>query len=152
MKTIEGQDIPLFLIGDPAYPLLNWLIKGYKNSPRLTPEQESFNTYLSSARVGVENTFGMLKARWRVLLKRSEFHFTFSPKVIATCCALHNFCQREKDAPHSNWLEEAIDPSVNYPQPNQPDNYRDNTSGGSVREALTRHMATHFPLRTGHLH
>ncbi|KAL2104391.1 hypothetical protein ACEWY4_001259 [Coilia grayii] len=32
VRTIEGQDIPLFLIGDPAYPLLSWLMKGYKNS------------------------------------------------------------------------------------------------------------------------
>ncbi|KAL2099810.1 hypothetical protein ACEWY4_004204 [Coilia grayii] len=150
VRTIEGQDIPLFLIGDPAYPLLSWLMKGYKNSPRLSPEQESFNTFLSSAQVGVENTFGMLKARWRVLPKRSEFHFTFPPNIIATCCALHNFCQREKDAPHSNWLQEAIDPTVSYPQPSYTENVHDNTSASSAREALTTYMATHFPLRTRH--
>uniref|UniRef100_A0A3P9JGM7 DDE Tnp4 domain-containing protein n=1 Tax=Oryzias latipes TaxID=8090 RepID=A0A3P9JGM7_ORYLA len=87
----------LLIVGDHAYPLPDWLIKGYSNSPHLIPEQESFNTYLSSVRVGVEMTFGLLKSRWRVLLKRSDFHFTYMPAMIATCCALHNFCQKERD-------------------------------------------------------
>ncbi|KAJ8377984.1 hypothetical protein AAFF_G00249740 [Aldrovandia affinis] len=47
---IEGKDVDFFLLGDPAYPLLDWLMKGYPQSPRLTPEEESFNVYLSSAR------------------------------------------------------------------------------------------------------
>uniref|UniRef100_A0A3B3HBN3 DDE Tnp4 domain-containing protein n=1 Tax=Oryzias latipes TaxID=8090 RepID=A0A3B3HBN3_ORYLA len=82
---IGGKDTNLLIVGDPAYQLLDWLIKGYSNSQRLTPEQESFNTYLSSVRVGVEMTFGLLKSRSRVLLKRSDFHFTFMLTMIATC-------------------------------------------------------------------
>ncbi|XP_062386837.1 uncharacterized protein LOC134075340 [Sardina pilchardus] len=97
VRNIEGEDVRLFIVGDPAYPLLDWLMKGYMTSPQLTQEQMSFNVYLSALRVGVENTFGILKARWRVLLKRSDFHFTFTPTIIATCCALHNFCQQQHD-------------------------------------------------------
>ncbi|KAL6490174.1 hypothetical protein MHYP_G00005190 [Metynnis hypsauchen] len=105
VKNIEGEEVQLLVVGDPAYPLLDWLIKGYTNSPNLTPEQESFNVYLSSLRVGVEMAFGKLKSRWRVLLKRSDFHFSFAPTMIATCCALHNFCEKQKDAISTNWLE-----------------------------------------------
>ncbi|KAL6455329.1 hypothetical protein MHYP_G00362230 [Metynnis hypsauchen] len=105
VKNIEGEEVRLLVVGDPAYPLLDWLIKGYTNSPNLTPEQESFNVYLSSLRVGVEMAFGKLKSRWRVLLKRSDFHFSFAPTMIATCCALHNFCEKQKDAISTNWLE-----------------------------------------------
>lgn len=60
----------------PCLPLLDWLMKGYPNSHCLTPQQESFNIYFSSVRVGVEMTFRLLKSRWRVLLKRSDFHFS----------------------------------------------------------------------------
>ncbi|XP_063062128.1 uncharacterized protein LOC134454980 isoform X2 [Engraulis encrasicolus] len=146
VKTIEGQEVPLLIIGDPAYPLLRWLVKAYKHSPALTPEQLSFNLHLSPARVGVENTFGMLKARWRVLLKQSEFHFTFTPKVIATCCALHNFCVIEKDAPHTNWIEDTFDPR--YPQPTTQENTRESGNDGGSREAVTAYMARCYPLRT----
>ncbi|XP_038152648.1 protein ALP1-like [Cyprinodon tularosa] len=152
VKNIEGKDINLFIVGDPAYPLLDWLIKAYPNSPRLTPQQQSFNVYLSSVRVGVEMTFGLLKSRWRILLKRSDFHFSFAPTMIATCCGLHNFCQREGDYANNSWLEEGRDHANNYPQPNQPADPQCSSDGTSVREALTTYMATHFPLRTGHLH
>ncbi|KAJ8892958.1 hypothetical protein PR048_005539 [Dryococelus australis] len=44
-KTIEGNKVPPILLGDPAYPLLPWLLKGFKGN--VTAEEESFNVYLS---------------------------------------------------------------------------------------------------------
>ncbi|KAJ8245206.1 hypothetical protein GJAV_G00273900 [Gymnothorax javanicus] len=32
-QDINGTSVRLFLLGDPAYPLMDWLIKGYMRSP-----------------------------------------------------------------------------------------------------------------------
>ncbi|KAG8012315.1 Protein ALP1-like [Nibea albiflora] len=73
-REISGVAVNHFLVGDTAYPLLDWLIKGDTHYPRITPVQESFNVDLSSARTTVGLAFGRLKSRWHVLLKRNDFH------------------------------------------------------------------------------
>ncbi|KAL2101891.1 hypothetical protein ACEWY4_003652 [Coilia grayii] len=131
----------LYMLMDPTYPLMDWLMKGYTHSPRITHEQESFNVYLSSARTTIEIAFGRLKARWRVLLKRSDFHFTFSPYMIATCCALHNLCEDEKES--ASVLESTT------PQPGvRAYNAPDNAAGQRIRDALADYLSANFPLRT----
>ena len=65
-------EIPLLTIGDSAFPRFPWLIKAYTESPRMTLQQKYFNSKLCSARVVVENCYGMLKGRWRVLYKKKR--------------------------------------------------------------------------------
>lgn len=78
-KIVDGDLIDYFMIGDPAYPLLSWLIKNF--SGKLSAEQESFNAYLNSARIVIEQSIGKLKSRWRILKKYMELDHTFVPKV-----------------------------------------------------------------------
>src|SRR4029434_2694863 len=147
-REIDGVSIGHFLLGDPAYPLIDWIMEGYTHSPNITPEQESFNVYLSSARTTVEIAFGRLKLRWRVLMKRSDFHFSFTPKVIATCCALHNFCENEKEVVNHNWSAEATTLAAVLPQPAvHANSHADDTNGQTIRDALTEYMSENFPLR-----
>ena len=47
---------------------------------------------MNVGRVFVENTFGLLKGRWRIL-KRANCLMLWLPKVIVAYCVLHNFCQ-----------------------------------------------------------
>ncbi|XP_061919157.1 uncharacterized protein LOC133660069 [Entelurus aequoreus] len=147
-REISRTPVNLFLLGDPAYPLLDWLIKGYVRSPDMTPEQESFNAYLSSARTTVEIAFGRLKSRWKVLLQRSDFHYTFTPHVVATCCALHNFCESENETINPAWIDEAAVLEHELPQPGMPSYHAaDCADGQTVRLALTEYLKSNFPLR-----
>lgn len=92
-KLIQGREVPLHLLGDPAYPISPYIIKGFVDW-NLTDKQENFNAYNSSARMCVEIAFGRLKSRWRVLSKRIDMHCTFVPKVVTACCILNNICER----------------------------------------------------------
>lgn len=90
--SLSNVDIPYIILGDPAYPLLPWLLKNYPGSG-LTAEKQAFNEHMNSGRIRVEMSFGKLKCRFRILCKRSEVSYKFMPKVVAACCVLHNLIE-----------------------------------------------------------
>jgi len=77
VKLVGNKEIRFVILGDSAYPLLPWLLKLYTG--HLTLQEESFNCYLSSGRIVVENAFGRLKGRWRCLAKRIDIDYKFVP-------------------------------------------------------------------------
>ena len=40
----------------------------------------------------VERAFGMLKGRWRILLKKADVQLKNVPDLVSTCLVLHNMC------------------------------------------------------------
>ncbi|XP_072039863.1 uncharacterized protein [Amphiura filiformis] len=104
-KNIEGCDVPVHIIGDPAYPLLQWLMKGYPDNNNLTRQHKRFNFRLSSARMVIEMSFGQLKGRWRCIGVRNDSDLEFVPIIVAACCALHNFCIDHDDPFHRKHLD-----------------------------------------------
>lgn len=80
------------LLGDSAYTLREWLITPYRDYGNLTRQQKNHNKKFSATRVKIENTFGLLKSRFRQL-QRLEFQAVLkSAKFIVACCTLHNLC------------------------------------------------------------
>ena len=79
VSNTAGQPMGPYLLGDSAYPISSWLIKPYPEGTR-DPLEIRFNKELSSARVKVENAFGVLKNRWRIMLKRFDSSIEFATK------------------------------------------------------------------------
>ena len=55
--------------------------------------ENNFNTNISRARCVVENTFGLLKMKWRRLHQHSiAEHTGIIPQLVLCACVLHNVC------------------------------------------------------------
>ena len=72
-----GPDLHYFLLGDDAFALIPWMVKPYSRR-QLTREERTANYRISSGRWMVNNAFGILVSRFRVLLGTREKR----PKVV----------------------------------------------------------------------
>ena len=71
-KVIDGFSVRPLLLSDSAYPMTLWQVKSFSFTLDLTEREKLFNKHLSWARVIVEQVFGVLKGRFRILLKRMD--------------------------------------------------------------------------------
>ncbi|XP_067217025.1 uncharacterized protein [Linepithema humile] len=85
------------LIGDAAYPLSVNLITPYKDCDTLTATQKKFNNAFCKARVKIENTFGLLKTRFRQLIRLEMWSVLKMSKFIIACYVMHNLCVYNND-------------------------------------------------------
>ena len=81
--------VPSLILGDGAFPFRTYMMKRFSQS-NLNIEQKTFNKKLSSAKMSVENAFGMLKARFRVLSRKCESYPENVKYKCLACVVLHN--------------------------------------------------------------
>ena len=96
MISDSGSTLPYCFVGDAMFPLKNNLMRpspGHK-----LPEDEAvFNYMLSSARRGIESTFGILVTHWRIFKRPIFAKVEKAVLLTQTACCLHNYLQQQSD-------------------------------------------------------
>jgi len=99
----NGLKCHYHVIGDDAFPLRNDIMKPFPFR-QLVHEQHIFNYRLSRARRTVENAFGIMANRFRVLLTKIMLEPKKAGKVVLAICCLHNMLI-EKQCSYSHALD-----------------------------------------------
>jgi len=89
--------MPYVLLADNAFPLQKHILKPY-SSRNLIHDERIFNYRLSRGRRIVENSFGILANRFRVLSSPIYLPVNTVQIVTLACCALHNYLSHENGA------------------------------------------------------
>ncbi|XP_017473576.1 PREDICTED: putative nuclease HARBI1 [Rhagoletis zephyria] len=84
-----------YLLGDSAYPCNKYLITPYKDNGHLTNANKLFNIKLSSGRIAIEHSFGILKQRFRQLYHCKLRGMKKICHFVRDCCVLHNIADEE---------------------------------------------------------
>ena len=132
-RLINGVEVPLLILGDPAYPALPWLMKPYPQHATMTRKMEHFNYRQSRARMVVENAFGRLKGRWRCLLKRLDCDISNVGNIVASCVVLHNMCELFGDVCLPEWIESSSSGNHSCCQ-------QDGDTVDRIRDAIANYM------------
>ncbi|KAF6028467.1 hypothetical protein EB796_013225 [Bugula neritina] len=98
-STLYGSSTqcPYMFVGDEAFPLRPFLMRPYSGRSISNHSQRVFNYRLSRARRVIENAFGILTQRWRILFKPIIPDATKAAKLVRTVCVLHNFLKKTDD-------------------------------------------------------
>ena len=143
-RIINGVNVPLLILGDPAYPLKPWMMKPYPDTGHLTVAEGHFNYCQSRVRMVVENAFGCLKGRWHCLLKRMDYYDIKHPtNAVASCVVLHDICEQLGDVCLPDWIHRTdtsdnSTPALPITAATVPD-----SNVGNIRSALTQYVYAH---------
>ncbi|KAH9371795.1 hypothetical protein HPB48_000079 [Haemaphysalis longicornis] len=127
-----------YILGDSPYLLLLWLMTPYKdNSSNFPSWKKEFNKRHSQQRVAIENTFSLLKQRFRRFYLVDAKTVAQSCFIVMAACGLHNVCNEDRDylqdlecLPEVDEVgNDDVDPNVDRSQ-------------SSYSECLRRHIAT----------
>ena len=97
--TQGGRDVPYFILADDVFALKTWLMTPY-GKRMLTREERIANYRISRGGRVVENAFGILVSRFRVMMTTNELPPETVSEVVLTCVVLHNILRSQYQGQH----------------------------------------------------
>ncbi|XP_031330267.1 protein ALP1-like [Photinus pyralis] len=89
-------EFPYFFAADAAFPLHENIMRPYPGD-KLSDAQKIFNYRLSRGRRTIENAFGILSQRLRVLRRPIIANVDLCEQITLSCVVLHNFIKYNED-------------------------------------------------------
>ncbi len=81
-----------FLIGDNAYVCDEHILTPFSGTQKDVQKNDAYNFYLSQLRIKIEQTFGFMTNKWRILKKPIQTMLSGTGLVLLTITRLHNYC------------------------------------------------------------
>jgi hypothetical protein len=78
---------------------LDAIYKSQAQDQELGLRRDAFNFYHSSLRMHVEQSFGIMVARFGILWRSLRFPLPVVPRILSACMRIHNFCIDQKVPP-----------------------------------------------------
>lgn len=95
--VVNNHTLPYVLVGDEIFPLKSYLMKPFPRQ-HLDEQSRVYNYRLSRARRTVENSFGILAARWRVFRRPIRANAMTVEKIAKAALCLHNYLKLTENA------------------------------------------------------
>ncbi|CAH2085196.1 unnamed protein product [Euphydryas editha] len=99
-SEVNGCVLPYVFIGDEAFSLTPEFMKPFRQN-LLNVERRVYNYRLSRARRIIENVFGILVNRFKVLESKIIVDIENNKPIVLACCALHNYLRRVTPSTYS---------------------------------------------------
>lgn len=95
-STVVDRILPYVFVADEAFQLTNFMLRPYpgRKNDHLPEIKTIFNYRLSRARRIIENTFGILGAKWRIFRKPINCEVQTVINIVKSTVCLHNFVKK----------------------------------------------------------